>query len=287
MVEYLIRLFHPQYKVATLSRGYGRKTKGFRLASSQENALTIGDEPFQLFKKFGSKIHVAVGEERAMAIPAILDEFPEVQVILLDDAFQHRRVNPTFQIVLTDFNRPFFNDFLMPVGRLRESRGGVSRADAIVVTKCPSDLSDDKMMEIEKSIRDYTDKPVFFSAIRYGVPIAIAENASLDRKVVLVTGIANAEAFQIYCRSHWDVLRHFDFPDHHRYSPENIRHLIEEAKNANAAIITTEKDSVKLENFTSAFVSEGICIFYLPIETCFIKNGKDFDEMALNTVSSS
>ena len=138
MIEHLIRLLQNRFKVATLSRGYGRATKGIRIAGPSENASTIGDEPFQFYTKFGKRITVAVGEERALAIPTILQECSDTQIILLDDGFQHRKVSPGFSILLTDYHRPFYNDFLLPSGRLRESRWGAERADVIVVTKCPS-----------------------------------------------------------------------------------------------------------------------------------------------------
>ena len=168
--------------MATLSRGYGRATKGIRIAGPSENATTIGDEPFQFYTKFGKRITVAVGEERALAIPTILQECSDTQIILLDDGFQHRKVSPGFSILLTDYHRPFYNDFLLPSGRLRESRWGAERADVIVVTKCPAHISEDRMIEIERSIRHYAKKPVFFTNIRYGDPTSFNEQRSAADK---------------------------------------------------------------------------------------------------------
>ena len=127
MVEYLIRLIKPHHKVATISRGYGRMTKGFRIADPEDSAATMGDEPFQFYRKFQSEVVVAVGEERALAVPLILQEREEVGVIILDDSFQHRRVSPSYNILLSDYNRPFYKDLLLPAGRLRESRAGASK----------------------------------------------------------------------------------------------------------------------------------------------------------------
>lgn len=285
MVEYIIRLFHPQYTVATLSRGYGRITKGFKFASSSENASTLGDEPFQIFKKFGGKVKVSVGEERALAIPYIIDEVPETQLIVLDDNFQHRKVKPSFQVVLTDFQNLFYKDYLLPVGQLRESRRGVSRADAIVVTKCPFDLDEEKMMEVEKCIREYADKPIFFAGIRYGNPIALDHSYPTSNKVVLVSGIANHKPLENYVASHYTLIRHFAFADHHPYSKHDLNEIMQVARKENAMVLLTEKDAVKIDSGALKELIHGVSIFYLPIETELLKNGKEFDEMLLNVVN--
>jgi tetraacyldisaccharide 4'-kinase len=287
MVEYLIRLLHPPYKIATLSRGYGRKTKGFRVASAEDDASTLGDEPFQLYRKFHGSIQVAVGEERALAIPYIVDEFPETQIILMDDAFQHRSVKPSFQILLTDYNNLFFKDNLLPAGTLRESARGAQRADVIVVTKCPVTIKDDEVLEIEKSIRDYSQKPVFFSGIRYGNPIALDRAENLLKRVVLVSGIANHKPFENYVNLHYSVVKHFDFPDHHNYTIENLNTVIALAKKEDAMVIVTEKDAVKLNVPRFRHALTEVSFFYLPIEIEFLKNGKEFDEMLLNTLKQA
>jgi tetraacyldisaccharide 4'-kinase len=285
MIEYLIRLLSPPYKIATLSRGYGRKTKGFRTASENENPGTVGDEPFQVFKKFGQKVTVAVGEERALAIPQIIHDFPATDVILLDDAFQHRQVRPSFQIVLSDYERPFYNDFLLPAGRLRESRKGVSRADMVVITKCPAVLKEDKMMEIEEAIRTYTPKPVFFTTVTYGTPIAFEGNDQpVSDKIVLVSGIANSRNLEAYIRRRYNLVKHFDFADHHAYNTGDVRRIADYARKEGAAVITSEKDAVKLDITEFRTVSRGASFFYLPIGIEFLKNGKEFDEMILNVL---
>jgi tetraacyldisaccharide 4'-kinase len=284
MVEYLIRLFNPQFKVATLSRGYGRTTKGFRFADPHNNASTLGDEPYQLYKKFDSRIKVAVGEERALAIPYILHESPETEVIIMDDAFQHRKVTPSFQIVLTDFNNIFYDDLLLPAGKLRESARGLVRADAIVVTKCPHGLDEEKMMQIERSIREYADKPIFFTAIRYGNLVAVDHNDPLPEKVVLVSGIANHTLLEQYVKLHYEVVKHFAFPDHHAFTVNELKNICDLTIKSNAAVLMTEKDAVKLDDPHLKATIKGVSLFYLPIETEFLKNGKEFDEMLLNTL---
>lgn len=163
MVEYLVRLLKGQYKVATLSRGYGRKTKGFILASEQSTAASIGDEPMQFYRKFGAEVAVAVGEERAIAIPEILFHHSDTEVIILDDAFQHRKVGRDLNILLTAYHSPFFKDHVLPAGRLREARKGAHRADIVVVTKCPPTLDEKDKTSFSQAIREYAqpDVPIF------------------------------------------------------------------------------------------------------------------------------
>ncbi|MBX2896182.1 MAG: tetraacyldisaccharide 4'-kinase [Cyclobacteriaceae bacterium] len=282
MIEYLIRLLSPHYKIATLSRGYGRSTSGFRLANSNDNARTLGDEPYQLFKKFEPDIYVAVGEQRALAIPTILNECPDVEVILLDDAFQHRAVIPQFSILVTDFQKPFFKDQLLPMGRLRENRSGAARADVVVVTKCTA--SENKILdEVRKSILRYTPKPVFFSAIKYAQPIPMSPGKTITPDVVLVTGIGNAKPFVKHIAQQYNVLKHFSFKDHHRYSKQELN-KINEVAGVNS-IITTEKDMVKLINPELSSVVQNANWFYLPIAMEIIGNGSEFDSTVLSVVA--
>ncbi len=287
MVEYLIRLLSPIAPVATLSRGYGRRTKGIRIAGPLDTADTLGDEPFQFFRKYGDKTIVAVGEDRAMAIPYILQEHPEVGVVLLDDAFQHRRVVPSLQILLTDYNSPFTQDCLLPAGRLRESKYGAARADMVVVTKCPQGISDDQMLRLERHIRRYSDRPVFFSTVSYGDLVAAAgHHAAPDviDNVVLISGIANAVPLETYVGRTYRLVKHFRYRDHHIYTPRELTEACEFAAAHNAVIVTTEKDVVKMDG--ELFAQASVGLYYLPIAISFIKNGKEFDEMALDIIGS-
>jgi tetraacyldisaccharide 4'-kinase len=244
----------------------------------------MGDEPFQFYRKFKDKIVVSVGEERAMAIPQIVHEHPDVEVILLDDAYQHRRVKPSLQILLTDYNHLFYNDLLLPAGRLRESKRGADRADIVVVTKCPEHLSEEEMMEIETKISLYSDKPVFFATIRYADPVPMNHSNPFDNPVVLVSGLADPSSLERYVRSNFRLVRHVKYPDHHTYKESDIAAITELAVKENAVVITTEKDSVKIMPFDLAKFGH-VPFFYLPIEIDFIKNGKEFDEMVLNAVT--
>jgi len=289
MTEHLIRLLSPQYKIATLSRGYGRKTKGFRIAGVNDTASTIGDEPYQMYKKFSPTIGVAVGEERVLAIPTILQELPETEIVVLDDAFQHRTVIPGLSILLTEYNRPFFDDHILPYGRLREGPEGARRADAIVVTKCPSHLEEDDMMNMEHSFRKYSDKPVFFSKIRYGEPVSFGVPSKISSKVILLTGIANAQILEEYIISNFTLVKHFSFRDHYVFTPHDLNevgNMLQKNEGEKISIITTEKDKAKLERDDLKTLISKLPIFYLPIETEFLRNGKDFDALVGSFISS-
>lgn len=286
MIEHLVRLLQNKYTIATLSRGYGRKTKGFRIATDQDDAETLGDEPLQFYRKFKDKIVVAVGEDRAFAIPNILQEHEHVQAVLLDDAFQHRRVKPSFNILLSDYNRPFYTDYLLPAGRLRESRSNAARADVVVITKCPPEISIDERMAIEQTVRGYTSKPVFFTTIHYGEIIAFGGSTQLpNNRVVLITGIANAEPFRKYIETTSTIVHHFDFADHHEYSVDDFKRFRDIVKeDPSVSLITTEKDMVKLADRKFTEETRSLPLFYIPIEVKFLKNGQDFDAMILNAV---
>lgn len=285
MVEYLIRLLlKKSYRIATLSRGYGRKTKGMRIAANNDTASTLGDEPFQMYQKFKDSSIISVGEERALAIPFLVDQFPALQTIILDDAFQHRAVTAGFSILLTDYSSPFFTDFLMPSGRLREARKGANRASVIVVTKCPYRLEEKAMEEIERRIHDYADKQVFFTTVTYGTPQPIQAGATPGKRVILVSGLANSKPLEQYVRSNFEMLKHYNLHDHHAYNRTEVAELISYARGHNAEILTTEKDWSKLQALLSE--QEGSLFYLLPIEIDFLKNGSDFDTLILNYVHS-
>lgn len=285
LIEYLVRLLSDSYSIATLSRGYGRKTRGIRIAGAGDDAGTLGDEPLQFYRKFREKVVVAVGEERALAIPFIIDQHPDVNLILLDDAFQHRRVQPSFQILLTDYNHLFVQDYLLPAGRLRESRTGASRADVIIVTKCPPNISDDEMISIESSIRRYSRRAVFFTKICYGNVLPVGGPSPYrPGKVILASGIADPAPLEAYLRQHFTLVRQFKYADHHAYSKKDLDTICDAAAAEHAAVVTTEKDVVKMD--AEVFKERSIPLHYLPIEVEFLKNGKEFDEMVLNAVKS-
>ncbi len=287
MVEYLVKLLQDR-KIATLSRGYGRKTRGFRIATEEDTALTIGDEPLQFFKKF-KNISVTVGEERAVAIPHILAEL-NPEVIILDDAFQHRYVKPSVNIMLTDFTRPFYHDYVMPTGRLREARNGASRADIIVVTKCADDISTNTMDEMETNIREYAPKAtICFAGIRYLKPVAFNENTTFGSNVLLFSGIANTRPLIEYVSTHFQLMDEFYFPDHHQYTKRELQTIEERFQRMSVVdkcLLTTEKDIVKLYGPEMEGAIQHLPIYYIPIETYFIRGGNIFDKQILNSIKT-
>lgn len=298
-VEYLIRLLHSQYKLATLSRGYGRKTQGFILANEDATAETIGDEPLQFYKKFKNECVVSVGEERALAIPHILTEHPETQAILLDDAYQHRAVTPSFNILLTDYNRLFYQDHPFPSGRLRERRKGAKRANVVIVTKCPDDLSAAAQQAIEQQVRKYTsaEVEVFFTGIRYQdlQPVYASGQydtkalsaASKSTKVTLVSGIAQPGLLESFVSEKYELVNHVRFRDHKNYTLEDVERVKSEFMSVTgneSILLTTEKDFVKLGNKVFEKTFENIPFYYLPIEVYFLDRQAAFDQLIKDNI---
>jgi tetraacyldisaccharide 4'-kinase len=282
-VEYLLRLLHPAYRLGFLSRGYGRRTRGFRLATPADTAETLGDEPRQVYRKFGATLPVAVGERRVPALAELRRRVPDLDWVLLDDAFQHRALRPDLNLLLTDYHRPFDQDQPFPAGRLREGRAGARRADAVVVTKCPSDLSRPERARRAAALRQYAGAvPVFFSTLVYAAPVPVSGAVGTPpAPVLLVSGLAQPALFETEARRRYAVTSHQAYPDHHAYTPADWAHLQRLARQQGAgALLTTEKDAVKLETFAAAH-EEGDCpVFYLPVAVHFLAPdaGPTFDE---------
>lgn len=288
MTEYLIRLLSEKFPTVTLSRGYKRETTGFRIATTEDTARSIGDEPLQVFRKFGNQVRVTVGEDRVFAIPNILHEFPETQALILDDAYQQRAIRAACSILLTSYERPFFEDYVIPLGRLRESRGGARRATVIVVTKCPDGITAEEQQRIEKAIHRYAAGcPVFFSRIAYGEPTPARTGHRTTSKVVLVTGIANAQPIIDYCASRFTIIKQFQFADHHRYTKEDLQAIerLTQDQAEEVMVVTTEKDMVKLDCPEFAEYINRNAWFSLPIEHVFLKDGSKFDALVLDVVA--
>ncbi|SFB94349.1 tetraacyldisaccharide 4'-kinase [Spirosoma endophyticum] len=278
MVEFLIKWYQltgsdKGKETATLSRGYGRRTTGFRIATNSDTAATIGDEPLQLYRKFSSLVRVCVGERRVEAIEALLQRHPDTQQILLDDAFQHRAVQPHLTILLMDYNRPFYDDYPFPAGRLRERRKGARRADGIVVTKCPPNLWATEQARIASRIRPYArpETPIFFAGLHYSSPVSFADhrvNSSLT-SVILVSGLANADPLEHYVRQAFHLHHHYRFADHYTYTRANLDELLATLP-ADTAILTTEKDWVKLDALLTPTEREKLPLYYLPVAMQFL-----------------
>ena len=279
-IEYLIRLLSPKYSLAVLSRGYKRKSEGFVLADKNATAAILGDEPFQMFQKF-PQVQFAVDADRRNGITTLLAQNEKPQVILLDDAFQHRKVKAGLYILLTTYNDLFCDDYLLPTGNLRESRNGAKRADMIIVTKCPKDISELAQKEIIKQIG--TDKTIYFSYIDYdekvyGMNGEISVEEIKNTAKVLLVGIANPNPFFNYLQKEKDTLA--VFADHHQFTKSEIEAVDEKADGR--IIITTEKDFVRLKNYSLKSL-----IYYLPIQSNFVKNKEEFDKNILNYVGTS
>lgn len=290
MIEYLAKLLYRDHRLAILSRGYRRSSRGVRLASEEDDASTLGDEPLQFYRKLGrdrqDSVVVAVGEERALAIPEILHHHPEVEMILLDDAFQHRTVQADLQLLLTTYQQPFFRDHILPLGMLRESRQGAKRADAIIVTKCPEDLSPSNMQHTRTQIQKYADRaaPVFFSTISYQPPISVqGEEGPMPEAVLLISGIANADLFEAYAQREFKVTGHIRWRDHHRYTESDRKKVLKQMQESGAeAILTTEKDMVKLLNTSWT----NLPVYYLPIGVSFLNQEADFQSFLWEKIRS-
>lgn len=269
-IEYLIRWLKDDHKIATVSRGYGRKTNGFRIANNQDDSKSIGDEPLQLYKKYKHEMIVSVGEERILAIPSVLLEYPDTAVFLLDDAYQHRKVGRDFNIMLSDYHTPFYNDHVLPMGRLRESKSAAGRADCIVITKCPDLKGLDKTL-IKNKVSAYAPGvPVFFSSILYLEPKQVfqSKESVIPKDVILITGLANAASFIFHVETKHSINHHYEFRDHHNFRKEDFDQMLVQVKKTDKelAILTTEKDMVRILNFSDHQLFKVVSVFYIPIE---------------------
>ena len=272
MVEYLIRLLHKDYTLATLSRGYGRKTKGFLLANDTSSAKTLGDEPFQFYNKFKNEINVAVDENRQNGISKLRALKKQPNLILLDDAFQHRKVKAKLNILLTTYSNLYCYDLVLPTGNLREPKQGAKRAQIIVVTKCPSDLSQSQKQTIVSKLKPKNHQHFFFSSISYAREVVGKQkNVALQdlKDFTLVTGIANAKPLTAFLKKEGLSFNHLEYGDHHDFSKKEI-----EVISKHKLVVTTEKDYVRLLEEQQL----GDNLFYLPI-TITIDNAQVFNEL--------
>ena len=286
-VEYLVRLLQPQ-KIAILSRGYKRKTKGFVMATGGATAQTIGDEPYQYYKAF-PEVKVAVCEDRVLGINTLLAQEPQPEIILLDDAFQHRPVKASLNILMTDYHRLFYQDIVLPAGRLRESRAGAQRADIVLVSKTPEQLPETEKVYIQNQIKKYTRPgvPVFFTRYKYQSLVNFGKTGSLQKNIIAVTGIAQPKPLLSYLEKEGFTIRHhFNFPDHHAYTQENIKQIYNFVKTntvGEVSIVTTQKDWTKLNQPELNKLLQHIALFYLPIQVMFLENEDLFKQLIFKT----
>ena len=274
MVEYLIVNLKDKFHIATLSRGYKRRTKGFALADENTTALDIGDEPMQFHIKFPD-VPVAVGEERIVAIPQLLHQKPATQAIILDDAFQHRAITAGLNILLTDCNNLFTKDFYLPTGDLRDLKSSYKRANVIVVTKCKPVLSDEEAAAIKEEISPLEGQDLFFTSIKYGEPYQIISRKEykLDKRteVLLVAGIANPLPLKNMIEENSKAYFLSHFPDHHIFTIDDLKEIkkrFEKIEAAQKIILTTEKDAMRLIKFRE--VLHDLPMYVIPIRHHFL-----------------
>lgn len=294
--EYLAELLRKHYKIAILSRGYGRRTKGFILAGPLTSQLDIGDEPAQYLKKFPG-VTVAVDEERKRGITKILAERPDTQVVLLDDAFQHRYVRPGKSILLTDYHHLYTDDYLLPTGMLRESAHGAKRADVIVVTKTPKILSPITRRNIHKELKPADHQHLCYSYVAYEepVPFTLCSNqkpaAPKYNYIIMVAGVANSYPFQEYLKSICNELIVIDFKDHYQYTAKDFDKISREYHaiiSKDKVIFTTEKDATRLDSEEFAAYLDELPFYYIPISIKFHEcDGIKFDKLILDYVQKS
>ncbi len=275
-VEHLIRLLRDYINVGTLSRGYKRKTKGFRIIKASDNALVSGDEPLQYRRKYPD-IVVAVSESRALGIPEMLKAHPSLQTIILDDAFQHLSVTPALNILLTQYDKLYVHDHLLPLGRLRERSENSSRANIIIVSKCPRNEEDVDKELILKQLTPAPYQKVYFSFYRYLNPYSFIDTQSrIDLSeysgLILISAIANTSYLLNYLESKVGEIKTLVYEDHHIFKPKDIEHLSHVFNNFQTdkkCILTTEKDATRLELHYPEIVQKNLPIFVLPLEVDF------------------
>ncbi len=287
-IEQLIRMLSPYLNVGTLSRGYKRKSKGFRMVQLSDNAKQAGDEPLQFKRKF-PHIPVAVSESRNIGIPMLLKNHPQTQAVLLDDAFQHRSVVPGLNILLTPYDEPFYEDYLMPLGRLREPRQAYERADIIIVSKCPGTLSQEEQQAVIEKINPLPRQKVFFTKYQYHEPYFIHDkNVKIkldeDSHVVLISAIAKVDYLLHYLEEITNVENVVKFEDHHYFTDlelDQFKKIYDNIGIDNAFFLTTEKDAMRLDLHKEFLMKHNIPIFALPVEVAFLNDDAEAFEEAV------
>lgn len=294
LTEHLIRLLKDDFKLATLSRGYGRKTKGFILADKNASAKTIGDESMQYFRKFENVV-VAVSENRNLGVEKLMDSVPDLDLILLDDAFQHRYIKPGLSILLTDFYKLYTDDHVFPSGSLREFRSGAKRADIVIVTKAPVVLSPITRRRVEGELNLTKNQILLFSKIESEVltPVFPSNKWKLKKHyshIVLFSGIANNYPLQYHLRQFCSDLTVLTFPDHHIFSEKDIYRILkayDDILGKNKIVVTTEKDVMRLIDCNRVYLIKEIPLFYIPIRAKFHNGDEEILKKKVNSYIAS
>ncbi|MGC3977275.1 MAG: tetraacyldisaccharide 4'-kinase [Paludibacteraceae bacterium] len=284
--EYIIRLLKDDYNIAILSRGYGRKTTGFLQADTTTTATEIGDEPFQIYTKFPD-IFVFVDEKRVRGVTKILASHPEIEVILLDDAYQHQYIKPGLSVLLTDYIQPYARDFVMPYGRLRERRKNSDRAHVIIVSKCPPDMTDEEKQMLITEIRIKKQQDVFFSGLVYDNFYPAFNECKVeieqlcDTDVVVLTCIENPQPMIKYVEKLVKSIEKFTFADHHRFTKKELDKI--EKKSYGKVIVTTEKDLARLKSIGDISVVLKEKLLVLPMRVKILNHREDSFNLKLKS----
>ncbi len=297
--EYLINLLLDKYKLASLSRGYKRQSKGFILANNKSNSLDLGDEPMQIKRKF-PELNVAVDAKRVNGVQQLLadERGLNLECILLDDAYQHRYIKPGLSILLIDYNRPISQDFVMPMGRLRETSSGKKRADIIIISKCPADLNESQAANLKETVKLLPHQTLYFTTLDYAPakPVFNSTNQLINLEnskslgIILVTGIANPAPLRKYLKQFCTVLNEIQFPDHYTFKNKDIRRIEKEfnaLKTDNKIIITTEKDAIRFLDMQieSDIITKNMA--YIPLQIKFLYKTKElFDKQIFNFIEN-
>jgi tetraacyldisaccharide 4'-kinase len=284
-IEYFIRLLKDKYRVAVLSRGYKRKTKGFQIVSSNHSAEDVGDEPLQFYKKFRKDVTIAVDADRANGIKQLLKRANSPQIVLLDDAYQHRKVKASTYVLLTKYSDLYVDDFMLPTGNLRESKRGAKRADIILITKCPESLSEDEKQRIIKKIGVEKKQQIFFTTISYDEKLKGNDSKLLisdlkEKEVLLVTGIANPSSLLSFLSKENIKHKHLKYPDHYDFTDKDITDIKNKFKKLSSSdklILTTEKDFMRLEHKIAN-------TSYISIKSKFLSQEKEFNDFVFSRI---
>lgn len=291
MVDYLVNMLKQQYRIGTISRGYKRRSEGYLLANDTTTAVEIGDEPMQFHLRHPD-IAVAVGEERIVAVPQLLYDRPETQLIILDDAFQHRAITPGFNILLTDYSNLYTRDFYLPTGDLRDNLSSAARAQIIIVTKCPRELGETEKQQIIQELKPLPHQTVLFTCIHYGRLYHIVRQSpsdlSKDAEILLVCGIANPTPLTNFIEENSSSYEALFFNDHHIFSIDDLKDIYSRYENMRGPgklMVTTEKDAVRLVKFRHEL--RDMPMYVLPISIHFLFEGeKVFQALISNFISN-
>ena len=296
-VEYLIKLLQNEFKIATLSRGYKRKTTGFIHADNNSTALDIGDEPLQ-YKTKNPTLDVCVDANRVNGVKKIL-AFPEPpKVIILDDAFQHRALNSELKIVVSEYSNLFLNDCMLPAGTLRESKNGIKRADIIIISKTPDKTTAIEIRNVIKDLKPLAHQQLFFTWLKYGELTGFQNpsetidtlNDLFRYRVVLFTGIGNPTPMVTYVKEYASEVKHISFPDHHQFTIQDIADIraeLDAFEGGNKIVVTTEKDAMRLEGSDLQDIANTLPLYVLPIEVDFKDKTQEFNETIINYVRTN